>query len=145
MEFLELSFTITLIGVIVMLLITDIFFNADVPTHTAYVLSAIVITKDFNISVPYQLAIGLLIWCCFIVFHHSVWKKAVEKIRTKIQFISFKNEEKPAKYGKIKSIDGEQFISVNGQLFKFESLDGQRKIPGKTYKIEKEEVGRLFI
>lgn len=145
MEFLELSLTITLIAIIVMLLITDLFFNADVPTHTAYVLTAIVIAKYFSAQLLHQLGTGILIWCCLIAFHYFVWIKTSRAIRTKIRSMTFQKKEPPPKYGKIKSIDGELFISVRGQLHKFESLDGQSKILGKTYKIEKEDVGRLFI
>jgi hypothetical protein len=145
MEFLELTFTITIIAIIVMLLITDLFFNADVPTHTAYVLTAIVIAKAFNTPLLSQLGTGILAWCCLIAFHYFVWIKASRVVRNKIRSMTYHHKETSVKYGKIKSIDGELFISVNGDLYKFESLDGKQKIPGEKYQIRKEEAGCLFI
>lgn len=145
MEFLELTFTITLITIIVLLLITDLFFKAEVPTQTAYVLTAIVIAKVFNSPLLGQLGLGILTWCCLIAFHYFVWIKASRAIRNKIKSMTFHHKETSAKYGKIKSIDGELFISVNGGLYKFESLDGKQKIPGEKYQIRKEEAGCVFI
>lgn len=148
MEIFGMSITEILIVVSVFLILVDIFFASDVPTHIAYILTTINIAKEINLPFIYQITIGILIWFALIGFHYLVWRNVIEKINDK--FISPRIhiggiDGLVGKKGIIKSIEGKRFISVEDEIHKFESIDGEKKITGKSYKIQKVESDKLFI
>jgi hypothetical protein len=143
-----MSITEILIVVSVFLILVDIFFASDIPTHIAYVLTTINIAKEIDMSFLYQATFAILIWFGLVAFHYFIWRNVLEKINDK--FISPRKhiggiDGLVGKIGTIKSIDGELFISVDEELYRFETIDGQKRKLGKTYKILKVESDILFI
>ncbi len=74
----SLTEIIFLIAAILMLI--DIFFASDIPTHIAYILVTINIIKEFDVPWLYKILMGLIIWFGLILFHYFLWRKVLEKI-----------------------------------------------------------------
>lgn len=123
---------ILIVSALILILI-DIFFASDVPTHLAYLMLTFTITKEIDVPILYQILFGILIWVTLVVFHYTVWRKVIEKINDK--FIS------PSKHiggldgfvgkeGEIKEVEGERYIFINDEIHRFET-DKEIKIGNK--------------
>ena len=146
MEIFGMSLSEILIVVAIILILVDIFFASDIPTHIAYVLLTLTFVKEIDTPILYQILFGLIIWSTLIVFHYLIWRKIIEKINDKIiaptihrgGFDGFVGKE-----GVVKEIDGKQLISINDELHQFETE--KEVIIGKKYKILNTNSNKLII
>lgn len=128
------------------LIVADIFFASDIPTHLAYILITFTITKEVNLHILYQLLIGILIWFALVVFHYFIWRKVIEKINDK--FIApnkhigglqgFIGQE-----GIIKEIEGVKFLYINDEIHHFET--DKKIIIGNKYIVLNIKSNKLII
>lgn len=124
MEILGMTINEVLIVSAIILVLVDIFFNSDIPTHIAYIILTFTFAKEIDMPILYQILFGILIWVLLVVFHYLVWRKVIEKINDK--FIA------PSKHkgglegfigqeGIIKNIEGEFFLCINDEIHQFET------------------------
>jgi len=124
MEIFGMTINEILIVSAIILILVDIFFNSDIPTHIAYLILTFTFAKEIDMPILYQILFGILIWVALVVFHYLVWRKVVENINDK--FIA------PSKHkggiegfigqeGIIKEIEGERFIFINDELHQFKT------------------------
>ena len=124
METLGMTINEVLILSAAILLLIDIFFNSDIPTHIAYIILTFTFAKEIDMPILYQVLFGILIWVALVVFHYLVWRKAIEKINDR--FIA------PSKHigglegfvgqeGVVKEIEGVKFLYINDELHQFET------------------------
>ncbi len=106
------------------LILIDIFFVSDVPTHIAHVLITVAIVKNFNDHFLYQVLYGLLILFSLVIFHYFIWRKILEKINDR--YISPRKhidgyQGLIGKTGIIQDFDGKLAIVVGEEIFQFHS------------------------
>jgi membrane protein implicated in regulation of membrane protease activity len=119
-----MSSTEMLLVLALILILIDIFFVSDIPTHTAHVLITIAIVKNFNDHFLYQVLYGLLILFSLVIFHYFIWRKILEKINDR--FISPRKhiggyEGLIGTTGIIQDFDGKLAILVGDEIFQFQS------------------------
>ena len=124
MELLGMSINEILILSAIILILIDIFFVSDLPTLIAYFIITFTITKEINLPILYQIAIGLLILFALVVFHYKIWRTLLSKINDR--FIAPTKHEGGlegliGKQGVIKEIDGKKFIIINDEVHLFET------------------------
>jgi membrane protein implicated in regulation of membrane protease activity len=115
----EILFVLALI-----LILIDIFFVSDIPTHIAHILITIAIVKNINDYFLYQVLYGLLILFSLVIFHYFIWRKILEKIND--QYISPRKhidgyQALVGKAGIIHDFDGKLAILVGEEVFQFQS------------------------
>ena len=115
----EILFVLALI-----LILIDIFFVSDIPTHIAHILITIAIVKNINDYFLYQVLYGLLILFSLVIFHYFIWRKILEKIND--QYISPSKhidgyQALVGKTGIIHDFDGKLAILVGEEVFQFQS------------------------
>jgi len=146
MEILGMTLNEILIVSAIILILIDIFFTSDIPTHLAYIILTFTITKEIDMPILYQIMFGILIWALLVFFHYKIWRKVIEKINDKIIAPS-KHEGGLrgfiGKEGTIKEVDGEKFIFINDEIHQFET-DKEIKI-GDNYKILNINSNKLVI
>src|SRR5688572_24182289 len=102
----------------IILILIDIFFVSDLPTHIAYIPLTFTITKEFKLPILYQVVIGLLVWGILVTFHYFIWRKILEKISDRI-IAPKKHEESIEGFigqeGLIKELEGKLYITVNDE------------------------------
>ncbi len=148
MEILGMTINEILIVSAIILILADIFFASDVPTHIAYLLLTFTFAKEIDMPILYQIGFGVLIWFALVVFHYTIWRKVIEKINDK--YIAPRKhtggiEGFIGKEGVIKEVEGNKFILVNDELYQFESETNQEIVVGNKYKILNAESNKLFI
>lgn len=84
MEILGMTVNEFLIVVSIILIVVDIFFASDFPTHLAYIIVTFTIAKEIDMPILYQILFGLLIWFALVIFHYTLWRKVIEKINDEI-------------------------------------------------------------
>ena len=146
MDILGMTINEILILSVIILIIIDIFFNSDIPTHIAYIVLSFTFTKEIDMPILYQILFGVLIWIVLVVFHYLIWRQVIEKINDK--FIA------PTKHkggidgfvgqeGVIREIEGEKFIYINDELHQFKT---DKKIEvGNKYMILNTKSNKLII
>ena len=146
MDILGMTINEILILSVIILIIIDIFFNSDIPTHIAYIVLSFTFTKEIDMPILYQILFGVLIWIVLVVFHYLIWRQVIEKINDK--FIA------PSKHkggidgfvgqeGVIREIEGEKFIYINDELHQFKT---DKKIEvGNKYMILNTKSNKLII
>ena len=108
----------------IILILVDIFFASDLPTHLAYIILTFTFAKEIDMPILYQILFGILIWVALVVFHYTVWRKVIEKINDKL---IAPNKHKGGldgfvgKEGIIKEIEGGKYIFINDELHQFET------------------------
>ncbi len=142
---LEFSLTITLIAISVILLVVDIFLSSGVASQTGYLLLTITIVKGLELHPFYMIAAGVIIWGAFQLTDLLLWSRISKIIKAKYISPFIRKMNKTPMKGKVKSIDGRQYLSLNGQLYEFESTDGKPGKLGATYEIKKFENERVLI
>lgn len=148
MEIFGMSINEILVVIALLLIVIDIFFASDLPTHIAYVLITLRIVKEIDMSILYQILFGVLIWFGLVIFHYTIWSKIIEKINDK--YISPRKhvggiEGLVGKDGVIKEIEGNLFISINEELYQFESIDKENVTVGNKYKVKNIKSNKLLI
>jgi membrane protein implicated in regulation of membrane protease activity len=119
-----MSSTEMLLVLALILILIDIFFVSDVPTHIAHVLITVAIVKNFNDHFLYQVLYGLLILFSLVIFHYFIWRKILEKINDR--YISPRKhidgyQGLIGKTGIIQDFDGKLAIVVGEEIFQFHS------------------------
>lgn len=146
MEILGMTINEILIVSSIILILVDVFFNSDIPTHIAYIILTFTFAKEIDMPTLYQILFGILIWVALVVFHYWVWRKVLEKVND--QFIS------PSKHiggiegfigqeGIIKEIEGEKFIFIHDELHQFETDKEVQN--GNKYKVVSTKSNKLII
>ncbi len=148
MEIFGMAINEILIVTAILLIVVDIFFASDVPTHIAYILLTFTFAKEINVPILYQILIGVLIWFALVVFHYTIWRKVIEKINDK--FISPRKhtggiEGFIGKEGMIKEVEGKNFILINDELYQFENESDKEIIVGNSYSISGTKSNKLLI
>jgi membrane protein implicated in regulation of membrane protease activity len=119
-----MSSTEILLVLALILILIDIFFVSDIPTHLAHFLITIAIVKNINDYFLYQVLYGLLILFSLVIFHYFVWRKILEEINDR--FISPRKhidgyQGLVGKTGIIQDFDGKLAILVGEEIFQFHS------------------------
>jgi len=148
-EFFGMSFNEMLIISALILILIDIFFASDIPTHIAYLILTFTIAKEIELALLYQILLGVLIWFGLVIFHYTIWRKVLEKINDK--FISPSHHKGGldgliGKNGVIKEIDGKKFVSVNEELYSFKPQDASEEFTkGQIVEVKNYESNTLII
>lgn len=108
----------------IILILVDIFFTSDIPTHLAYIILTFTIANRIDMSILYQILFGILIWFALVIFHYTIWRKVIEKINDK--FIAPSKHKGGidgfiGKEGIIKEVEGEKYIFINDEIHQFET------------------------
>ena len=146
MEILGMTINEILIISAIILILVDIFFTSDFPTHLAYIILAFTFAKEIDKPILYQVLFGILIWVSLVVFHYTVWRKIIERINDK--FIAPRKHKGGldgfvGKEGLIKEIEGEKYIFINDEIHQFET-DKEIAI-GKKYIVLSIKSDKLII
>ncbi|MCU4177313.1 NfeD family protein [Carboxylicivirga sp. N1Y90] len=145
-QFLSMSLTEILLVLALILIVIDIFFASDIPTHIAWVLTTLAIVININVPLLYQVLIAVLIWFALVAFHYTLWRKVLEKIND--TFIA------PRKHtggiqafigqkGIVTEVDGKLFVNIADELHQFESE--KELTVGETYQIINTKSNKLII
>jgi len=108
----------------IILILVDIFFASDFPTHLAYIILTFTIAKEIDMPILYQILFGILIWVALVVFHYTIWRKIIEKINDKLIAPSKHKgglDGFVGKEGIIKEVEGEKYIFINDEIHQFET------------------------
>lgn len=132
----------------IILILVDIFFASDFPTHLAYIILTFTIAKEIDMPILYQILFGVLIWFALVIFHYTIWRKVIEKINDK--FIAPRKhigglEGFIGQEGIIKEVEGERFIFINDELHQFETETDKEITIGNKYKIINIKSNKLLI
>ncbi len=146
MEVFGMTINEILIVSAIILILIDILFASDFPTHLAYILLTFTFAKEIDMPMLYQILFGVIIWFALVVFHYTIWRKVIEKINDK--FIAPRKHTGGidgliGKNGLIKEVEGEKFILVNDELHQFET--DKEIVVGKKYKILNTKSNKLLI
>ena len=130
----------------IILILVDIFFTSDFPTHLAYIILTFTIAKEIDMPILYQILFGVLIWFMLVIFHYTIWRKVIEKINDK--FIAPRKhigglEGFIGQEGIIKEVEGERFIFINDELHQFET--DKEIVVGNKYRILNTKSNKLLI
>ncbi|MDP7254961.1 MAG: hypothetical protein QGF00_35525 [Planctomycetota bacterium] len=108
----------------IILILVDIFFASDLPTHLAYIIVTFTLAKEIDMPILYQILFGILIWIALVVFHYTIWRKVIEKINDKLIAPSKHKGGLDGFIGKegiIKEVEGEKYIFINDEIHQFET------------------------
>ena len=122
-----LSLNQTLLVAAVILVVIDIFFATDIPTHIAYVLASVVLARMVEAPILVRILAGILAWFALVAFHYWVWRKLVGKFTNR--FVA------PEKYksgldrligatGTAKAIEQTRMVEIEGDLWPYEGAEG---------------------
>lgn len=137
-----------LLFTVLILILVDVFFAYEVPTHVAYILLTIVIVLESDTGIVQKILLGVLVWFGFLVFHYLVWRRLIERIHDRIiapQKHTGGIEGLIGKTGTVREIGGIRLILVNEELYEFESIGNKDIIIGHTYKILNTSSNKLII
>jgi membrane protein implicated in regulation of membrane protease activity len=124
MEIFGMTINEILIVSAIILILVDIFFASDFPTHLAYIILTFTIAKEIDMPILYQILFGILIWVALVVFHYTIWRKIIEKINDKLIAPSKHKgglDGFVGKEGIIKEVEGEKYIFINDEIHQFET------------------------
>jgi len=146
MEIFGMTINEILIVSAIILILVDIFFTSDFPTHLAYIILTFTIAKEIDMPILYQILFWVLIWFMLVIFHYTIWRKVIEKINDK--FIAPRKhigglEGFIGQEGIIKEVEGERFIFINDELHQFET--DKEIVVGNKYRILNTKSNKLLI
>jgi membrane protein implicated in regulation of membrane protease activity len=121
-----LSFDQTMLLGAIFLIVIDIFFASDIPTHTGYVLIAVVVGRFVPAHVMLQVLCGVIAWCGIVVFHYTLWRTFIQAIvNRKIAPDRYQpsTETLNGSVGRIREISGEQLVEIDDELWLFTGSD----------------------
>jgi len=124
MEIFGMTINEILIVSAIILILVDIFFASDFPTHLAYIILTFTIAKEIDMPILYQILFGILIWVALVIFHYTIWRKVIEKINDKLIAPSKHKGGLDGFIGKegiIKEVEGEKYIFINDEIHQFET------------------------
>lgn len=131
----------------IILIVVDIFFTSDFPTHLAYIIVTFLITKEIDMPVLYQILFGVLIWFALVIFHYTLWRKVIEKINDRLIAPSKHKGGLDGFIGKegiIKEVEGEKYILINDEIHQFET-DKDKITIGNKYIVLNIKSNKLII
>lgn len=134
MEIFGMTINEILIVSAIILMVVDIFFTSDFPTHLAYVIVTVVIAKGIDAPVLYQILFGVLIWFALVIFHYTVWRKIIEQVNDRLIAPSKHKgglDGFIGKEGTIKVVEGEKYILINDEIHPFETDKNEVKVGDK--------------
>lgn len=109
-----------LIGII--LLLVDIFFASDIPTFAAILLFCFVFFRILPFGLLVNIILTILFFFVLLIVYVTLWKKVesviVDKWFAKDRFRAGV-EGFPGKKGFVKTIDGEKYACIDGDLYAF--------------------------
>ena len=146
MEILGMSLNEILIVSAIILILVDIFFASDIPTHLAYLILTFTFTKEIDMPFLYQILFGILIWVSLVVFHYKIWRKIIEKINDKLIAPSVHKGGLDGfidKEGVIKNIEGNNYFFINDEIHQFET--DKEVTVGEKYKVLNIKSNKLII
>ena len=120
-EVLEIPFAEFALYLAVFFLFIDFFLTKFFPSHIAYILIALGSAAEHAESALHQVVIGIVVWGILILFHMVLWRKMLHYINDKWlmpQPDNTQHKDLAGKAGRVKSINGELFISVDNRLIK---------------------------
>lgn len=126
-----------------LLIIADIFFSNEIPTHIGYILLVVL----FIINTA-SIFLGIIIWFGLLVFHYTIWRKLLEKFHDTIiapQKHASGIEGLIGKEGTIIKIEGQLFIEIDKEIYQFEIATGKEIYLGNTYKVLRINSNKLLI
>lgn len=146
MEIFGMTINEILIVSAIILILVDIFFASDLPTHLAYIIVTFTIAKEIDMPILYQILFGILIWVSLVVFHYTIWRKVIENINDKL--IAPRKHKGGLdgfidKEGIIKEVEGEKYIFINDEIHQFET-DKEITV-GNKYKVLNIKSNKLII
>ncbi len=146
MELFGMSINEILLVSALILLVIDIFFVSDIPTHIAWVLVTVTLAKEINVPILYQILLGVVIWFALVVFHYTLWRKVIEKINDK--FIAPTKHQTGIQHlmgqkGVITNIDGKLLLLINEELHPFKT--DKQVHEGEIYVVQSSESNYLII
>jgi membrane protein implicated in regulation of membrane protease activity len=147
MEILGMTINEILIVSAIILIVVDIFFTSDFPTHLAYIVVTFLIAKEIDVPILYQILFGVLIWFALVIFHYTLWRKVIEKINDKLIAPSRHIGGLDGFIGKegiIKEVEGEKYILINDEIHQFET-DKDKITIGNIYKVLNIKSNKLII
>lgn len=130
----------------IILILVDIFFASDFPTHLAYIIVTFTLAKGIDMPILYQILFGILIWVALVVFHYTIWRKVIEKINDKLIAPSKHKGGLDGFIGKegiIKEVEGEKYLFINDEIHQFET-DNEITV-GNKYKVQNIKSNKLII
>lgn len=118
-ELIGLGFTESIVLIGFLLIVIDIFFPTDIPTHIAYVLFAYLVYWNIEAHFIYRVLWGVISWFIFVVFHYQIWISIIQKIVNR--FISpdkyiMNNNKIIGSTGVFRIIGETKMVSINGEL-----------------------------
>jgi prepilin signal peptidase PulO-like enzyme (type II secretory pathway) len=132
----------------IILIIIDLFFSSDYPTHVAYILFTVGIIINFDFPILYLIIIGLLIWFGLIIFHYKIWAEFLQKINDKYIAPRHHVGGHHALIGveaSIKKVEGKLFVKINDELHNFENNSNRTLEDGDTVQIINLNSNKLII
>ena len=130
----------------IILILVDIFFASDFPTHLAYIIVTFTLAKEIDVPILYQILFGILIWIALVVFHYTIWRKVIEKLNDKLIAPSKHKGGLDGFIGKegiIKEVEGDKYIFINDEIHQFET-DKEITV-GNKYKVQSIKSNKLTI
>lgn len=117
-SFWRLGMTETLLVFAFILLVADIFFVTELPTHIAWVLVSYAVVRLFDFPPLVALALGLVLWFGLLGFHYWVWRGVLERIANKMAPDRWASGERAlvGKFGTMRWIEGKPMVLVEGEL-----------------------------
>ncbi len=136
----------SLLLIIFILILIDVFLSIEFPTHVAYILLTLLIVNEIDNTLLFKILLGVLLWFALVVFHYTIWRKMIERIHDRI-VAPRKHiggiEALIGKKGIIKEIEGTKFIFINEELYEFES--NKEILLEKEYRILAIQSNKLII
>ncbi len=140
-----LSLDHTLLVLALLLVLTDVFFQSDIPTHLAWVLVAVVVARQFDVHVLWQAVIGVLAWFALIGFHYLLWRKVLTRISERFAPDTYRSGASGlvGQVGQVKDVDGHKMVSIQGDLWR---SAGASELPdGARVRVTAERDGELVV
>jgi membrane protein implicated in regulation of membrane protease activity len=141
-----LTFEHTLLVLALLLLLTDVFFQSDVPTHIAYVLVAFVVAVTFDVHFLWQAVIGVLAWFALVGFHYLLWRKVLGRISDRFAPDTYRSGASGlvGQLGRVREVDGRRLVALQGDLWRFRCAAGA-PADGATVRVTGERDGELEV
>ena len=136
----------TLLVLALLLVIVDIFFQTDIPTHIAYVLVSIALAYVVDVQILFRVLVGVLAWFALVWAHYTFWREFVSQLVNRVLA--------PTKYkvggsglvgsvGAVKDLGGKKMVSLQGDLWPYECSDDPG--PGAEVEVVGERDGVLEV
>jgi membrane protein implicated in regulation of membrane protease activity len=136
----------TLLIIAAILIVIDIFFQSDIPTHVAYVLICTVVARVIHAPILIQVLIGILAWFALVGGHYLLWKKKIQRLVHRV--IAPERYREGARglvgsTGQVRAVEDATMVRVAGDLWPFRA--DKPVTDGQNVRVIAVEKGRLVI